>query len=122
MCALATCVGLRIGVGVWKRVGVGIGVWINTRDRRHGIVGRGGIKFRVGSGRLRIDRHTAGLPPREAPLPHPKGDRALTASDSVRPPSAPLAVTPDLGSALVVATSPVRYVAPSSAEQDVAVG
>jgi hypothetical protein len=37
-------------------------------------------------------------------------------------PSAPLAVTPDLGPALVVATSPVRYVAPSSAEEDVAVG
>ena len=36
-------------------------------------------------------------------------------------PSAPLAVTPDLGPALVVAASPVRYVAPSSAEEDVAV-
>ena len=36
-------------------------------------------------------------------------------------PSAPLAVTPDLGPALVVATSPIRNVAPSSAEEDVAV-
>ena len=36
-------------------------------------------------------------------------------------PSAPLAVTPDLGPALVVATSPVRYVAPCSAEEVVTV-
>ena len=88
MAALAACVDLRIGVGVRQRVGVGIGFWIDTRDRRHGIVGRGRFKLRVGSGRLRIDRYTAGLPQGMPPGLTPRATQptALADSDSVRPP------------------------------------
>ena len=88
--ASAVCVGLRIGVGVRKRVGVGIGIGINPRDRRHGIVGRGGFKLRVWCGRLRVDRHNERSTPRDATPPHPKGDRnplcprPLTASNRPR--------------------------------------